>query len=105
VLSILLILANSSRATNSLFSFIILLSTAAVLAVYTAGALAAWRLDRSPAARAAILVALLFILFAVYGSGLEADLWCLVLLAAGLVLRAARRSLVRIPAAGAAGTA
>jgi len=33
VLSILLILANSSRSTNSLFSFIILLSTAAVLVV------------------------------------------------------------------------
>jgi APA family basic amino acid/polyamine antiporter len=89
LLSILLILANSSRATNSLFSFIILLSTAAVLVVYTAGAVAAWRLDPSLRTRAAIVVALLFILFAVYGSGREADLWCLALLAAGLAVRAA----------------
>jgi len=101
-LSILLILANSSRATNSLFAFIILLSTAAVLVVYTAGAVAAWRLDTSLGARAVVVVALLFILFAVYGSGMEADLWCLALLAAGLALRAAMRGLGRVPAAGAA---
>jgi APA family basic amino acid/polyamine antiporter len=88
LLSILLILANSSRATNSLFSFIILLSTAAVLVVYSAGAIAAWRLDRSAGARAVVAVALLFILFAAYGSGLEADLWCLALLATGFAVRA-----------------
>jgi APA family basic amino acid/polyamine antiporter len=87
VLTILLILANSSRATNSLFSFTILLSTAAVLVVYTAGALSAWRLERAPAARAAIAVALLFIVFALYGAGAEADLWCLALLAVGLAVR------------------
>ena len=61
-LPILLILANSSRASASLFTFIILLSTAAVLVVYLAGALSAWRLSASLAARAAIVVALLFIL-------------------------------------------
>jgi len=86
-LSILLILANSSRATNSLFSFIILLSTAAVLVVYTAGALAAWRLDGSARGRAIVVVALLFILFAAYGSGAEANGWCVALLAAGLAVR------------------
>ena len=87
VLTILLILANSSRATAGLFTFIILLSTAAVLVVYLAGALAAWRLGGGPAARGVIVVALLFILIAFYGSGAEADLWCLVLLAIGLVIR------------------
>jgi APA family basic amino acid/polyamine antiporter len=87
VLTVLLILANASRATASLFTFIILLSTAAVLVVYLAGALAAWRLSAKLPARAAILVALLFILFAFYGSGAEADLWCLVLLAIGVALR------------------
>jgi APA family basic amino acid/polyamine antiporter len=103
VLSILLILANSSRATNSLFSFIILLSTAAVLVVYTAGAVSAWRLDRSPGARAVIAVALLFILFAVYGSGREADLWCLALLAVGLAVREVMHRLPgRAPVAAAA---
>jgi len=88
-LAVLLILANSSRATASLFTFIILLSTASVLVVYLAGALSAWRLSGSMAARAAIIVALLFILFAFYGSGVEADLWCVVLLAIGLAIRAA----------------
>lgn len=87
VLSILLILANSSRASETLFSFIILLSTAAVLVVYLAGVLSAWRLSRSVGSRAALVVAFLFILFAIYGSGLEADLWCLVLLVIGVAVR------------------
>ena len=88
VLSVLLILANSNRASASLFTFIILLSTASVLVVYLAGALSAWRLSASPAARAAVIVALLFILFAFYGTGAEAGLWSLVLLAIGLAVRA-----------------
>jgi APA family basic amino acid/polyamine antiporter len=88
VLTIMLILANSSRASASLFTFVILLSTAAVLVVYLAGALSAWRLSSSPSARAGIIVALLFILFAFYGSGAEADLWGLALLAIGLAVRA-----------------
>ncbi len=70
-LSVLLILANSNRATASLFTFIILLSTAAVLVVYLAGALSAWRMARSPLPRAVIIGALLFILFAFYGTGAE----------------------------------
>lgn len=87
MLSILLILANSSRASASLFTFIILLSTAAVLVVYLAGALSAWRLVSSASARAVIIVALLFIAFAFYGTGAEASLWSLVLLAIGLAVR------------------
>ena len=86
-LSVLLILANSSRATASLFTFIILMSTAAVLVVYLAGALSAWRMSPAPLARAAISGALLFILFAFYGTGAEACLWSLVLLAIGLAVR------------------
>ena len=105
ILSVLLILANSSRATAGLFTFIILLSTAAVLVVYLAGTLAAWRLDTGVGARAAFLVALLFILFAFYGSGREADLWCLALLAIGLVLRAIMHSLAGPTPATGAGSA
>jgi APA family basic amino acid/polyamine antiporter len=86
-LSVLLILANSSRATASLFTFIILMSTAAVLVVYLAGALSAWRMSPAPLARAAIIAALLFILFAFYGTGAKAGLWSLVLLAIGLAVR------------------
>ena len=92
-LTILLLLANSSRATASLFTFIILLSTAAVIVVYLVGSLAAWKLTPGPRARAIIAVGILFIAFATYGTGLEATLWCFVLLAAGLAMRVAVRTL------------
>jgi len=92
-LSALLILANSSRASAGLFTFIILLSTAAVLVVYLAGALSAWRLTTAPLARVTILVALLFIGFAFYGTGAEASLWSLALLAIGLAVRTIMRGL------------
>lgn len=87
-LSILLLLANSSRATASLFTFIILLSTAVVIIVYLTAALAAWKLSPNFGARAIIAIGILFIAFATYGIGLEADLWSLALLAAGLAIRA-----------------
>lgn len=92
-LTILLLLANSSRATASLFTFIILLSTAAVIVVYLVGSLAAWKLSPEPGARAIIAAGILFITFATYGVGLEADLWCLVLLAIGISFRAVVRGL------------
>ena len=92
-LTILLLLANSSRATASLFTFIVLLSTAAVIVVYLIASLAAWKLAPGRGARAIIAVGILFIAFATYGTGLEADLWCLVLLAIGLTLRAVVREL------------
>lgn len=87
-LTIALILANSSRASASLFTFLILLTTAAVLVVYLAGTVAAWRLTASLPAKAALVGAFLFIAFAAYGSGLESILWCLALLGAGLFMRA-----------------
>lgn len=87
-LTIALILANSSRATASLFTFIILLSTASVLVVYLAGSLSAWRLTASIAGRVLVVVALAFIAFAAWGTGAEPLLWCLVLLAIGLGVRA-----------------
>ena len=89
VLVILLLLANSSRATADLYKFIILLSTAALIPVYLFGALAAWRLSPTIRTRSIVTVALLFVAFATYGIGLEADLWGLVLLGAGLAIRAA----------------
>ena len=92
-LAILLILANSGSGTASLYKFIILLSTAAVIVVYLAGVLAAWKATTSIGPRAILLIALLFIAFAIYGTGLEADLWCLVLLAAGLAIRFVMRRL------------
>ena len=99
VLSIILLLANSSRATAHLFTFIILLSTAAMIMLYLTSALAAWRCSPAPAQRFLIAVAILFIAFATYGIGLEASLWCLVLLAIGLVVRAVMFRLNRRTAA------
>ncbi|HKC02933.1 MAG TPA: amino acid permease [Sphingomicrobium sp.] len=92
-MTILLLLANGSRATANLYTFIILLSTAAVIVIYLAGVLAAWKASPTLGARAILVVALLFIAFAIYGTGLEADLWCLALLAAGLAIRAVIRRL------------
>jgi APA family basic amino acid/polyamine antiporter len=86
-----LILANSNHAGASIFTFFILLATSALLVVYFAGALAAWKVGLSLAGRAGTVVAFAFILFAIYGSGLQADLWCLVLLVAGLIVRAIMR--------------
>jgi APA family basic amino acid/polyamine antiporter len=92
-LTIALLLANSSRATVNLYTFIILLSTAALIPVYAFGTLAAWKSTSAPDARAILVVALIFVAFAAYGTGLEADLWCLVLLAAGFAIRGVMRRL------------
>lgn len=92
-LTIALVLANSSRSTAGLFTFVILLSTASILFVYLAGALAAWKASTGGGGRAVLAIALLFILFAFYGSGAEADLWGLALLAIGYVVRAVMRRL------------
>lgn len=86
-LTVLLIVANSTKATANLFTFVILLSTAAVLFVYAVGTFAAWKTNPAPASRTVFLGAMLFILFAFYGAGLEADLWFLVLLAIGMAVR------------------
>jgi APA family basic amino acid/polyamine antiporter len=91
VLTILAILANSNRSTANLYTFIILLSTAGVIILYFVGALAAWKLTARPGPRIIVALALLFAVYAFYGTGLEADLWCLVLLAAGLAVRAISR--------------
>jgi APA family basic amino acid/polyamine antiporter len=93
VLTVFLLLANSSRATANLYTFVILLSTAGVTVLYLVGALAAWKSATTTGARSIIMVAILFSVFALYGTGLEADLWCLVLLAAGLAIRTAVRRL------------
>jgi basic amino acid/polyamine antiporter, APA family len=86
VLTILLVYLASSRDTAGLFKFVILLSTSSILFVYLAGVLAAWKISSTVVARAALVVALLFVVFAFYGSGMEADLWGFVLLAIGFVV-------------------
>ena len=50
-----------------------------------------WKSNPALGSRFTIVIALLFVAFAAYGIGLEADLWCLVLVAAGLAIRTAMR--------------
>lgn len=84
-LAMILVLANANKSTAGLFTFVILLSTSGILIVYLAGALAALRKDRAFSTRPIVAVALLFIIFAFYGSGFEANAWCLVLMAIGVL--------------------
>lgn len=91
--AILLILANASKSTANLFSFVVLLSTASVLLLYLIGALAAWKENSTLGTRAIIVVALAFVAFAFWGAGAEADAWSLVLLAIGYALRLVMRRL------------
>jgi len=93
-LAILLILANGSRSTAGLFTFVILLSTVSVLIVYFVGSLAAWRHCRA-GERLIIFVALGFSVFAFWGSGAEAIAWGLVLLVIGYGLRFVMRAVNR----------
>jgi hypothetical protein len=60
--------------------------------VYFVGSLAAWKHSRR-AERPIIVVALGFSIFALWGSGAEANAWGLVLLATGYVLRLVMRRL------------
>jgi basic amino acid/polyamine antiporter, APA family len=101
-LAILLVLLNSSKTTAGLFTFVILLSTVGALIIYLVGSIAALRQRPSGLAIAVILVGIAFSLFAFYGAGLEANLWGLVLVAAGFAIRWLIRSLnsrAPIPAA------
>jgi APA family basic amino acid/polyamine antiporter len=86
-LTLLLVLLNTGKSTAQLFIFVSLLTTTATLVVYVFGAVAALRTRPSALATAAILLSILFSLFAFYGAGLEANLWGVVLLIAGLAIR------------------
>lgn len=102
-LAIIAVLANASRSTAGLFTFLILLVTSAALVVYLIATLAAWQIDRGPRARLVLALAMLFIAFSFYGAGAEANLWCIALLAVGGVDYAAMRWLsVRATIRGAA---
>ena len=107
ILSILLVLANSSKSTADLFTFTILLTTSATLFVYLAGTAAAWKHCNTLGARVLLILAALFIAFAFWGAGFEANAWCLALLAIGLavyavMLRVNSRSTPALAAAPAA---
>lgn len=86
-LAIILVILNMSRDTAGLFQFLVLLTTSATLWVYLAGALAALKQRPAPGAAIVIVGGIIFTAFAFYGSGWEANLWSLALLATGLSIR------------------
>ena len=99
----IVVLFNFSRSMADLFAFLILLTTAIVLVMYIACALAAAklmarrRLARTSTLKMLITGALLYGLFTLYGAGGEALLWGSALLLAGvpvyfLVQRFGRRA-------------
>ena len=78
-------LANYTRGMGDLFAFIAAMSLAAGMLAYAVSALSAVRLLRDdPMARTAGIVATGFITWLAWGLGGEANLWALVLLAAGV---------------------
>jgi len=81
-----LIASNYSRTLVALFTFTILLSTAATLLPYLITVLAWWRIDNTSRAwRKAVAVgALAFSVWALIGTGMETLMWGGVLLLAGL---------------------
>lgn len=74
---------NQTKGTTQLFTFITLLAADAVLYLYSAAAIAAAIKDRKPTTTIACVIGLAFVLFAFYGSGLQAFLLSLALLASG----------------------
>lgn len=90
---VVLVGLNTSRTTAGLFTFVILLSASSVLILYLFGLLAAMKAKPSPAASAAFVTGLIFLGYAFYGSGFEADAWSVVLLGIGVVVRSIMRRL------------
>jgi APA family basic amino acid/polyamine antiporter len=83
LLASLLIAANFSRSLVQLFTFSILLSTAAILLPYLVDS-AAWVLRGGRKGRLVALFAFAYSLYALVGTGAESLLWGAVLLLAGL---------------------
>lgn len=96
--AIALILLNSSRGLSGIFTFLALLTTGGVLVFYVTALAAAMKENRKAGRWPILMLGLAFAAFAIYGSGIETNLWVLVLLAIGLGVRwLCRRSV--LPAA------
>ena len=76
----------AAKGTSQLFTFVALFAADAVLYLYSAAAIAAMIKDRKPLTTVACLIGLAFVLFAFYGSGLEAFLLSLGLVVLGGVI-------------------
>ncbi|MEO6364872.1 MAG: amino acid permease [Luteimonas sp.] len=94
-LATLLVIANYTRSLVQLFTFSILLATAATLLPYVVSS-AAWLRSGSDTGRAVALLALVYSLYALFGIGREPLLWGGVLIAAGLPLYFWQRRATRV---------
>ena len=84
-LATLLVIANYTRSLVQLFTFSILLATAATLLPYVVSS-AAWLRSGSDKGRVVAVLALVYSVYALFGIGAEPLLWGGVLIAAGLPL-------------------
>ena len=75
------LLLNSSRSMQGIFEFIVLLATSAALWLYLAYVLAAWKLGVS---RPLAALGAGYALWTLWGAGVEASGWSLVLMVSGL---------------------
>ena len=84
------ILMNSSRTMQSMFEFLIILTTSIVLVMYLGCTAAAFQLRRKGALRTStafpviMALAAVYAVWTIYGAGLEPLVWGLLLLAAGI---------------------
>jgi APA family basic amino acid/polyamine antiporter len=84
VLATVLVIASYSRSLVELFTFILLISTSAILLPYAASSAAWLRSGGGHGGRVVALLALLYSIYALLGAGAEALAWGAVLLLAGL---------------------
>ncbi len=84
VLSTVLVIASYSRSLVELFTFILLISTSAILLPYAASSAAWIRSGGSNGGRLVAALALIYSVYALFGAGGEALAWGAVLLLAGL---------------------
>jgi APA family basic amino acid/polyamine antiporter len=83
VIASICLLLNSSRSMQGIYEFILLLSTSSALWLYLACSLAAWRLK---IARSFAAVGAVYAIWTLWGAGIEASGWSLVLMLTGLPL-------------------
>lgn len=83
VIATICLLLNASRSMQGIYEFVLLLSTSAALWLYLACAFAAWRLN---VARPFALIGAAYAVWTLWGAGIAASGWSLVLMASGLPL-------------------
>jgi APA family basic amino acid/polyamine antiporter len=97
VLGFVLLGLNATKGTTQLFTFMTLLASNAVLYLYSAAAIAAVMKDKKPLTTFSCVVGLSFVLFAFYGSGLEAFLLSLGLMVVGGLIFLVRKRWISPP--------